>query len=322
MKIQVKIEKQAILLMVVVIAAFAAGWGGKTLWQQNSAKKIDLHGKTVKIFKAQKRNRPQVDVFVMSFCPYGNQMEDNLSPVVQLLGDKVAWQPHYIVSKLNAKQVCQRQVYQPKLCQEYVQRHYFPDVKSCRQRLYPNLNACLKKILPQLFLVDSENGYTSLHGRQELNEDIREVCAWQQKKNVQQWWRFVEEVNKKCSSRNADNCWSAAAKAAGFSPEKIQACFNHDAKKILAQELAKSQAKQVTGSPTVFINDQLFPPKGAYAKDAVLKIGKQVYSINQYRDPETLKTAICSAFKHPPRACRQKLKTSQKANPPKGSCGS
>lgn len=48
-----------------------------------------------------KTDTPDVELFVMSFCPYGNQAEDTMLPVYDLLKDKVDWSIHYIVSADN-----------------------------------------------------------------------------------------------------------------------------------------------------------------------------------------------------------------------------
>ena len=48
-----------------------------------------------------KSDKPDVELFVMSFCPYGNQAEDTMLPVYDLLKDKVNWNIHYIVSVNN-----------------------------------------------------------------------------------------------------------------------------------------------------------------------------------------------------------------------------
>lgn len=42
-------------------------------------------------------NKPQIDFFVMSYCPYGNQAEEAIEPVLDLLDDKVELKPHYVV---------------------------------------------------------------------------------------------------------------------------------------------------------------------------------------------------------------------------------
>lgn len=41
---------------------------------------------------------PTVQMFVMSFCPYGQQAEAGLKPVADLFGAKVTFEPHFIVS--------------------------------------------------------------------------------------------------------------------------------------------------------------------------------------------------------------------------------
>jgi len=45
-----------------------------------------------------KSDKPTVDLYVMSFCPYGNKAEDTLKPVYQLLKNKVNFNFRYIVS--------------------------------------------------------------------------------------------------------------------------------------------------------------------------------------------------------------------------------
>ena len=48
-----------------------------------------------------KTDTPDVKLFVMSFCPFGNQAEDTMLPVYNLLKDKVNWSIHYIVADNN-----------------------------------------------------------------------------------------------------------------------------------------------------------------------------------------------------------------------------
>jgi len=45
-----------------------------------------------------KTDMPKVDLYVMSFCPYGNLAEDTLVPVYNLLKNKVSFNVHFIVS--------------------------------------------------------------------------------------------------------------------------------------------------------------------------------------------------------------------------------
>lgn len=45
-----------------------------------------------------KSDKPKLEFFVMSFCPYGNLAEDIIEPIFDLMGDKVDIEPHYIAS--------------------------------------------------------------------------------------------------------------------------------------------------------------------------------------------------------------------------------
>jgi len=45
-----------------------------------------------------KTDKPVVDLYVMSFCPYGNQAENTMYPVYNLLKNKMQFNVHYIVS--------------------------------------------------------------------------------------------------------------------------------------------------------------------------------------------------------------------------------
>lgn len=62
--------------------------------QQEEAKK-QMEEQNKEIPKADK---PTVDLFVMSFCPYGNQAEDTIRPVYNLLKDKADFNFRYIVT--------------------------------------------------------------------------------------------------------------------------------------------------------------------------------------------------------------------------------
>lgn len=44
-----------------------------------------------------KTDKPVVKFFVMSFCPYGQQAENGLGPVADLLGDKIVMEPHFVI---------------------------------------------------------------------------------------------------------------------------------------------------------------------------------------------------------------------------------
>ena len=95
----------AIILSLVIVAS--AAYFGK-FWYDTLFKK-DLPGQvqggqteepvdSVPVAAAiPKSDKPSVELFVMSFCPYGNLAENTMLPVQQLLGDKIDLAVHYIV---------------------------------------------------------------------------------------------------------------------------------------------------------------------------------------------------------------------------------
>ena len=50
-----------------------------------------------------KSETPKVDLYVMSFCPYGNQAENTMASAYTLLKDKIDFNVHYIVNNNNGE---------------------------------------------------------------------------------------------------------------------------------------------------------------------------------------------------------------------------
>ncbi len=323
-----KKNNQNLLIIVVVMAAFVAGRLSYSIQQKLTNKKTDAlkiaqqQNKTVKEFTTTKSSLPQLKFFVMSFCPYGNQAEAGLKPVFELLENKVEWQPQYIINKININEVCLNQVYDRNRCQDLIKQGYFPDQESCKKRFYPDQKTCLQEIKKQALMIDENNGFVSLHGRNELNQDIREICAWNIEPDKKKWWQFIDQVNKNCNTNNVESCWQDQAKAAGYEISKIENCFNQQTIQLLEKEAEIVNKYQVTGSPTILINETVYPPEGAYDQNAVLQIGNNIFEIKDYRLPNTFKEAICSAFQKRPKECSKQLAIETQNNPPAGSCGS
>lgn len=310
--------------LLVVIAAFIIG----NLWGQNRALKKEKvaglkteEGSEIE-FAPEKSEKPGLKFFVMSYCPFGNQAEAGLKPVFELLGDKVDWQPQYIVSKSTEEQIrqnCQPQIYTQERCQDYVDQGYFPDLESCKERLFASEEECFKA--GSEGCLAAEGGYyCSLHGKKELNQDIREICAWNSTEEKGRWWQFIDLINNNCQLEEVDQCWQEQAEKAGLDKDKIQDCFNNQAIEILDQEIAATEKYLVSGSPTIFINETSFPPEGAYSQggEITLTVGKSAFSQEEYRSPEALKQALCAAFEKAPKECQTEL--SKESSLGGGSC--
>jgi len=238
-------------------------------------------------FNPTKSAKPEIKFFVMSFCPFGNQAEAGLEPVYQLLKDKVSWQPRYIVNdkKSSCEQGCPFKVYNDDAktkCEDAIKAGQVKDLETCKGYFpYTSADECLQKECAGL----KAGEYDSLHGVQELNQDVREIVAYNLG-NLSNWWKFVSLVNSKCTSTDADTCWTVQAKEAGFDVNKIDSLVKTQTSTLLIKEIAEAKKYNASGSPTVYINETLY---------------------NGGRAPEDYKKAICSAFENPPEECNKVL---------------
>jgi len=119
-----------------------------------------------------KTDKPKVELFVMSYCPYGTQMEKGILPVLSLLKDKVDFTLRYTHFTLhgekedteNFRQLCIREEYSDKFL-EYIQctldsdDPYNPkDVKTCMKELAiseTKVNTCMEDKAAGYYATDS-----------------------------------------------------------------------------------------------------------------------------------------------------------------------
>ncbi len=199
-------------------------------------------------------NKPQIDFFIMSYCPYGNQAEIGIEPVYRLLKDKAIFNPRYVI--------------------------------------YENYggggpNYCL-----------DSGKLCSMHGIQELNQNIREACAAKYF-GMDAWFDFALAMNDKCTSANADSCWEAVATELKLDVTKIKTCEKDEGLALMRADKELGDKLGVSGSPTVFIDGQAY---------------------NGGRTPEAYKTGLCAAFTTQPVECKTVLAGDATAAPAAGSC--
>jgi hypothetical protein len=305
-------------LVLVVVSVYA----GIAWTKLKSGTTATVSTPVTATFATSKTDKAMLQFFVMSFCPYGNQMEDILRPVFDLIGSKADIQPQYIFDKVSGglADYCKPRVGDPAQCATYVTNKYFTTVDECKKTIAANLAQCTDE---KSYIKIGDNFYTSLHGRIEANQNIREICAWNQTSDKKQWWDFVGNVNKNCTAQNADTCWEEQAKKASLDAAKITECFNKDAQSLIEKEIALTDQYKVTGSPTVLINGVAFPPETAYTQDGkgTLKIGNKTASQDKYRTPNVLKEAVCASFNKAPKECDTILNELSGAAPAAGGCG-
>lgn len=226
---------------------------GKYLYTQRN----EITSSEEKLAEYTKSDTPEVLLFTMSYCPYGNQAEDFVKPVSDLLGSKTNIIPHYVIY------------------QDYASR----------------LDAEWNE-----YCLDKDEQYCSMHGVQELNQDVRELCTF--KYQPDKYWDFVMSANENCDAENVDECWEQIAKDAGIDTEKIKTCEAEEAETLLAEEVKLNEEYEVTGSPTILLNGEN-------------------YSGN--RTAEDFKQAVCASFNEEPEECSQTIEGSEESAP-EGSC--
>jgi len=71
---------------------------GIELKEQSEEESTDTNASEKKAtFDASDSKKPKVQLFIMSFCPYGQQAEKNIAPAIELLKDYIDFEPHFIV---------------------------------------------------------------------------------------------------------------------------------------------------------------------------------------------------------------------------------
>ena len=158
--------------------------------------------------------KPKAQVFVMSFCPYGKQAEQGVSPVARILGENMTIEPHFIV-------------YDSDFCSAYGM--------SQAQCCFANTTLC------------------SLHGTKEATEDARQLCVLRDY-NKTAWWDYVDYVNANCSIDTIETCWKQAANATKLNATKIEACSAKDGAALLESEKTLGDSLEVSSSPTILLN--------------------------------------------------------------------
>jgi len=130
---------------------------------------------------------------------------------------------------------------------------------------------------------------TSMHGDEEAQENLRQICIREEASN--KYWNYISCHIKK---GDVDTCLSAA----GISKSEVNACMTDKSRGLeYAKEDFDIQDKfQVQGSPTLILND----------KEA------DEFSFGG-RTAEATKTMLCCAFNNKPEVCSQKLNEGQAA---------
>ena len=148
---------------------------------------------------------------------------------------------------------------------------------------------------PELCL-DKENKYCSMHGIEELKQDVRELRIYKYQRDKH--WDYIAEVNTKRTLDTIAKRWETAAKSNGIDAARVASCLNDEAEELLEKEVELNKEHDVKGSPMLLING---------------------IDYTGQRTAEGYKQALRSAFVKPPEGCEEALDNT--AATAKGGCG-
>lgn len=146
--------------------------------------------------------------------------------------------------------------------------------------------------------------YCSPLGKPQINQQIRELCAWELTNDIQRWWGFVSRVSQNCQLDNIDQCWQVEAKITNLPEEQIQDCFSRQATPIIENQIQAFEDKKISQTPSLIINNRQLPlnPKDSQ-EEVVVRIENQYFQPNQLNTPEYFIAAICSSLNKPLDIC-------------------
>jgi hypothetical protein len=129
---------------------------------------------------------------------------------------------------------------------------------------------------------DEAGELTSMHGRQEVEGDLLQLCA-RKHGSRRAWLEFMS--CQRDEWRKIPEGWDTCAEQAGIPIKRLRKCYEGpQGKQLLRRSFARSQKQGATGSPTTFVNGERY------------KGGRSELSIAR---------AVCARMKKPlPTLCR------------------
>lgn len=96
-------------------------------------------------------------------------------------------------------------------------------------------------------------GFTALHGQPEVDENIRELCAYKHYPKKNKWMDYVWCRNTDIRSTD----WQKCTGKNGIDTAVIKKCFEGDeGKALLAEDIKEAEALQIGASPTWLANNR------------------------------------------------------------------
>ena len=121
----------------------------------------------------EKKETPEVELFVMSYCPFGTQMEKGILPVVELLGDKIDFTVKFCDYAMHGKKELDEQLLQ--YCIQEEQNDKFIDYLKCFLKEGKS-DECIKEVEIDEAKLNTCIGIAD--ARYKVSEDYEDKSTW------------------------------------------------------------------------------------------------------------------------------------------------
>jgi protein-disulfide isomerase len=102
------------------------------------------------------------------------------------------------------------------------------------------------------YIGDSKDGnLTSMHGPDEVTDDLREVCAIEHYGKDQKFLDFLA-----CRSKDLKADWKACTGSNGIDADVIQKCVDGEGKSLLTASFQRATTLEIQSSPTFLVNNR------------------------------------------------------------------
>eukprot|EP01129_Flabellula_baltica_P010636 TRINITY_DN4511_c0_g1_i1.p1 TRINITY_DN4511_c0_g1~~TRINITY_DN4511_c0_g1_i1.p1 ORF type:complete len:209 (-),score=26.22 TRINITY_DN4511_c0_g1_i1:46-672(-) len=136
-----------------------------------------------------------------------------------------------------------------------------PDASSWEDQFYPlfqlGLNNITHLTIDFIATVDNSEptGFKSLHGESEVIGDFYSLCAFHYYQQNYLWYKYVHCLNKEI--RNIPNNAQSCAMSCGLDHGLLNSCVHSDlAKTLMRDSIQRTNQRNITWSPTIFINGE------------------------------------------------------------------
>lgn len=172
-----------------------------------------------------------IDLFIMSMCPFGIQSEEVLLPIIKKLPEQFKLNIYFVASENSNRDNS-----------EVTEKTEQPVVPQPAR----NDEACINSE------VSSSGRFSSLHGENEVIEDIRQLLILKYFKN--QFIDYVLLRNKDIEKTDP----ATIMKSLGIDSDYIEkAVKSEEGESLLSENIKESKKRNISASPTLFVNGQL-----------------------------------------------------------------